>query len=82
MFRTQAWDSWVLRERTGTGSLSMRKGRLGLAPTLSMEELGQGLPAVSMGAGVGIQGSKEEKPGTRTLYRAGVAGGQEGQGRS
>lgn len=67
MFRTKAWDSWVLRKKTGTGSLSLRKKRLGARLNSEQEERGDGLPGLS----------KEELRGqeSRDLRKKNLAGG-------
>lgn len=61
MFRTKAWDSWVLREKTGTGSLSLRKERLEARSNSEQGELGHGLPGLNKeGLGAGIQALRKE----------------------
>lgn len=64
MFKTKAWDSWVLREKTGTGSLSLRKERLGARSNSEQGEPGHGLPGLNKeGLGAGIQALRKNLAG-------------------
>lgn len=61
MFRTKAWDSWVLREKAGSGSLSLRKERLEARSNSEQGEPGHGLPGLNKeGLGAGIQALRKK----------------------